>query len=300
MKIGFFGDSIWAQKALNLFIESKYFSVEFVVPRFNNSDNELINMAKKNNIPVLTEKNVNGKNFFERLKKYKVDLNVSMSFDQIIKNELISFAPKGFINCHAGALPFYRGRNVLNWALINGENEFGITVHYIDEGIDTGDIILQKMVKIRDTDTYADLLEKAYILCPKVLYEAAKLILNNEVVPIPQSTIHPVGFYCGRRLPGDEKVDWNWSSEKIYNFIRGISTPGPCATTYRNKEIIKIEDAQLIKGAPIYIGTPGEIVGRSSDCVVVKTGDSTIKITKIIRGNGNAELPLFKIGDRLS
>ena len=71
-----------------------------------------------------------------------------MSYDQIIKEDLLKLPLKGFINCHAGALPFYRGRNVLNWVLINGESEFGITVHYIDEGIDTGAILLKKELNI--------------------------------------------------------------------------------------------------------------------------------------------------------
>ena len=84
-----------------------------------------------------------------------------MSFNQIFKQSIISLPELGIISCHAGKLLLYRGRNVLNWVLINDEKEFGITVHYIDEGIDTGDIIIQKSFQIKDTDTYKSLLEKA-------------------------------------------------------------------------------------------------------------------------------------------
>ena len=77
-----------------------------------------------------------------------------MSFDQIFKEEIINIPPLKIINCHAGKLPFYRGRNILNWALINDEKEFGITVHYVDFGIDTGDSILQKNYEITDDDDY--------------------------------------------------------------------------------------------------------------------------------------------------
>ena len=75
-----------------------------------------------------------------------------MSFDQIFKNEIINAINNNIINCHAGKLPFYRGRNILNWVLINDEKKFGITVHYIDEKIDCGDIILQRLFKITDQD----------------------------------------------------------------------------------------------------------------------------------------------------
>ena len=95
-----------------------------------------------------------------------------MSFNQIFKNNLINLPPLKIINCHAGKLPFYRGRNVLNWVLINDENEFGITVHFIDEGIDTGDIILQKTFKIDDTDDYQTLLSRAYKECGSILYDS--------------------------------------------------------------------------------------------------------------------------------
>ena len=73
-----------------------------------------------------------------------------MSFNQIFRKDIINLTPIGIINCHAGKLPFYRGRNILNWVLINDEKEFGITVHFVDEGIDTGDIILQKTFPITD------------------------------------------------------------------------------------------------------------------------------------------------------
>ena len=87
----------------------------------------LINYAKKHNIPYFIEKNINSKMFIERVKKYNCDLFVSMSFDQIFKKEIINLPRLKTINCHAGKLPFYRGRNVLNWVLINDEKEFGIT-----------------------------------------------------------------------------------------------------------------------------------------------------------------------------
>lgn len=93
-----------------------------------------------------------------------------MSFDQIFKEELLKLYPRKIINCHAGKLPFYRDRNILNWALINDEKEFGISVHFIDKGINTGDIILQKTYEIKDSDDYTTLLNLCHIKNVRVCY----------------------------------------------------------------------------------------------------------------------------------
>ena len=113
-----------------------------------------------------------------KIKKYDCDLLVSMSFNQIFKTSILS--KYKIINCHAGKLPFYRGRNILNWVLINDEKEYGITVHYVDEGIDTGDIILQKTYPITDNDNYKTLLTNAQTECASLLYEALQKIKNNQ------------------------------------------------------------------------------------------------------------------------
>ncbi|OEY36955.1 formyl transferase [Campylobacter jejuni] len=104
-----------------------------------------------------------------------------MSFDQIFKEELLKLYPRKIINCHAGKLPFYRDRNILNWALINDEKEFGISVHFIDKGINTGDIILQKTYEIKDSDDYTTLLNLCHKECASLLYESLILFLENNV-----------------------------------------------------------------------------------------------------------------------
>ena len=118
-----------------------------------------------------------------------------MSFNQIFKNNILESVPHGIINCHAGLLPFYRGRNVLNWALINDEKEFGITVHYIDEGIDTGDIIRQQKLPISDRDNYATLWNAAIKKCGQLFYTSLVDIRNGSVKRIKQKDIHLVGLF---------------------------------------------------------------------------------------------------------
>jgi len=179
MKIGYFADGPWAHQAFDKLISDSLIEMQFITVRYDNRDTELIKRAEENHIPVELSENINSEEFVNRMKLYEPDLFVSMSFNQIFKSEMINLPKLKTINCHAGKLPFYRGRNILNWALINDEKEFGITVHYVDEGIDTGDIILQETYPITDEDDYSTLLTRAYDGCADVLYRAIKMLQSS-------------------------------------------------------------------------------------------------------------------------
>lgn len=293
LKIGYLADGPWSHRAFEKIITDKEIEVCFIVPRNDTKDQTLKNYAEKYDIDYLFPVKINSESFINKVKKYKCDLLVSMSFNQIFRNEIINVPKLGVINCHAGKLPFYRGRNILNWALINDEKEFGITVHYVDEGIDTGDIINQKTYAISERDNYKSLLELAYEECANILYETLLLVKDDRHQRIKQSTIHPVGFYCGRRGEGDEIINWNQTSREIYNFIRAICDPGPKATTFLKGESVKINSSELIEGAVEYLGTVGQILYKQDDGFVVKTKDSSIIIREI---DSKTKL---KVGDKL-
>lgn len=170
---------MWARKAFEKIISDDSLEIVFVAVRYQKPDAVLMKMSEEYQVPVELCRNINTKEFVDKVKQYQADLFVSMSFDQIFKKDIIEIPPLKTISCHAGRLPFYRGRNVLNWVLINDEKEFGITVHYVDEGIDTGDIILQRTYPITDEDDYKSLLEQAYTGCAEILYDALKIIQNG-------------------------------------------------------------------------------------------------------------------------
>ncbi len=293
LKIGYFADGKWAHEAFKYLIEDSTLNIQFICARYDSIDYQLKKIAKMHNIDYLRHRNINSKEFIYVVEQYQCDLFVSMSFNQIFKPEIINMPKFKTINCHAGRLPFYRGRNVLNWVLINDENEFGITVHYVDEGIDTGDIILQRIYNITDRDNYKTLLEKAYIECGRILYDAIKSIQNDSVKLIQQNKIHPVGLYCGIRQEGDEIINWNQTSREIFNFIRAICKPGPMARSNINGKEIKINNSNFIENAPTYKGISGQVVGKSDTGFIVKTKDSTLEILDFYF-NGN-----IRIGDRL-
>lgn len=280
-RIGYFADGPWSHLAFEKLIEDPSIEIAFIVPRIDTTDNTLSEYAKNYGINYITPVQINSVEFYHTALKFNCDLFVSMSFNQIFRKRIIELPRLNTINCHAGKLPFYRGRNILNWALINDEKEFGITVHYIDEGIDTGDIILQRCFPITDKDDYATLLKVSHKECAAILYDAIKYIQNGVSQRIKQKTIHPVGFYCGRRGNGDEFIDWNQSSRKIFNFIRALCTPGPRATTYLNGLPVYINRSRMIHNAPNYIGKTGQIISKTGDGFLVKTRDSFVEILEI-------------------
>lgn len=294
IRIGYFADGPWSHNAFNKLIQNNKIEFTFVCLRYDNQDPILKSYCQKYGIRCLVHKNINSDEFITIIKENKADLFVSMSFNQIFKSDILKIPALKSINCHAGKLPFYRGRNILNWVLINDEKEFGITVHYIDEGIDTGDIIHQKTYPINDLDDYNSLLNTAYVECANILYEAILMILKNKHNPIKQFSIHETGSYFPKRKEGDEIINWNQSSRDIFNFIRAISYPGPSSISFINNQKIKINKSELIKNAINYKAINGTIIGIENNNLIVKTSDNFIKITDF------EYCGKLKIGDRFN
>ena len=299
MRIVFFGDGIWATQCLRRLLDDGH-RVAAVVLRRQPTDPTLAELAQDLNISVHNPARVNDPGFVSLVASLRPELNVSMSYDQILRRPILQSAPLGVINCHAGMLPYYRGRNVINWAIINNERELGLTIHYMDEGIDKGDIILQDPLPIAWDDTYGSVLAKVQQAFPDLLAEAVALIENQQVLRRPQA--HMEGTYVCRRVSGDERIDWQDTSLNIYNKIRAITQPGPGARTLLDQRILIIWSAWYDPSWPKYIATPGEVVGVvSGQGVKIKTGDSTLILRAVqFEGeDGPAVRPKFPIGTRL-
>jgi len=292
LNIGYFADGPWSHKSFEKLINDKDITISFICVRFDTNDEKLKNYCDTYGIHYLKNKDINSLEFINNVSKYDCDIFVSMSFNQIFKSEIINLPKNKIINCHAGKLPFYRGRNVLNWALINDEKEFGITVHFVDEGIDTGDIILQNTYPITDGDDYSTLLEVAYEECANTLYSAIISFKDNSFKRIKQNDINPIGFYCSQRRSGDEIIKWNQKSRDIFNFVRSICKPGPIARTFINNREMKINKIKFIEEAPSYIGTVGAVLTKGEYSFFVKTEDSFIEVLEY-EYDGK-----FMVGDR--
>ena len=294
MRIGYFADGEWAHRAMDKLTRRLDCEIVFVCARYDEPDKWLANRAAHDNIPFFSYPDINDQEVLNNLQQFDCDIFISMSFNQIFKRAAISTPKLGIINCHAGLLPFYRGRNVLNWVLINDEPQFGITVHHVDEGIDTGDIIKQKAFQITDQDDYASLLNRSYVECATLLEQAVEDIILKRASRLVQSEIDPLGMYCSARRPGDEYICWDQPSRVIFNFVRALSTPGPVARCFNNGDEIFIKKAEFVASAPAYIGIPGAVLQCGKDCFLVKTQDTYIRVTDWVSKQK------LRVGDRLA
>jgi methionyl-tRNA formyltransferase len=219
-----FGDGAWAANSLARLQETGH-RVVAVVVRAQPSDKSLIAAASRFDAPILQPANVNAEEFVQTVAGLDVDLNLSISYNQILRRPVRETARLGSVNFHAGKLPYYRGRNVINWAIINGEIEIGLTAHYIDDGIDTGDLILQRTLPIGWTDTYGDVLCKVVSALPDLVLEAVEMVARGRATRLPQSYL--LGTYLPGRETGDEWLDWSDSSRNLHNKVRPITRPSP-------------------------------------------------------------------------
>lgn len=281
MKVGIFADGKWGLNFIKILISNKNFNIDFVVLR-KKKDFKIFDLCKKKKIECLSFKNVNNKKSIEILKSFKSDLFISLSYNQIFKKNFLNSVKKKIINCHAGALPFYRGRSPINWAIINGEKKIGITTHFINSKIDQGDILDQTFISIKKKDNFKTLLEKCYLVCPKRLFKVLIRINKNMIKPIKQSSISKKGSYYFKRKKGDEIINFNNNFKKINNFIRGLVFPAVGATFYYNNKSYIVINSLLGKKLDIDNNlTNGTILYVSKKKLKIKIRESIIIFNNI-------------------
>jgi len=297
MRILFFGDGQWATDSLRRLSQTGH-DLAGLVLRTVPSDPSLAELGRELGLVTLQPRQVNAPEFVAKVQALAPELNLSVSYDQVLRAPILASAPRGFINLHAGMLPFYRGRNILNWALINGESEVGVTAHFVDEGLDTGDIIVQRGLPVLWEDTYREVLDKVVAALPEVMMEAVELVAGGA--PPRRIQSHLMGSYCTQRLPGDEWVDWSDSSRNIYNKIRAITRPGPGARTQLGREAVTLWRAKYDPAWTRFLGIPGQVVGRlAGRGVVVKTGDSVVLLAEVQTAGEGTMIPTWPVGTRL-
>jgi methionyl-tRNA formyltransferase len=296
MRIVLFADGDWAVNSLARLLESGH-SVQAVVLRLSPSGTALEEAVRERGIPIFQPAKVNDLSFVSRLRQLRPDLGISIAYNQIFKASAYDFLPLGLINFHAGKLPFYRGRNVVNWAILNGETEIGLSSHFIDEGIDTGRIIRQTTLPIAWTDGYGDVLNRIVQAFPDFVMETLRAIESGEIEPLTQSL--EGGTYFPGRDSRDEWLDWNDTSFNLHNKIRAITRPGPGARTLLGDDEVRIWRAYYDPTWPKYLATPGAVVGRDAAGVRVKTGDSLLLIQEIQLPGAEPQRPAWALGTRL-
>lgn len=239
-------------------------------------------MALKYNIPVYQPEKVRTTEFINIMQSINPNLIVVIAFGQILPVEILNIPQYGCINIHSSLLPKYRGAAPIQWAIINGEEVTGVTTMFMDEGMDTGDILLKKEVNIYPEDTAQELHNRLSIEGAELLKETLDQLIRGQLTRKKQN--HEEATYAPILKKEIGLIDWSKSSKDIINLIRGL-TPWPSAYTYYKDKLIKIWKAENYN--EIYDSNSfGEIVEIIKDeGIVVKTGDGSLIIKELQAAN---------------
>jgi len=230
--------------------------------------------AKGNKIPVHQPENISDKGFIETLKALSPEFIVVISYGKILPETIINIPSCYSVNVHPSLLPKYRGAAPIEWALINGEKETGITVITIKNRVDTGDIIKQKRIPIEDTDDIFLLKKRLSEIAPSVLIEGLEDI-KRGVKPHPQEG-KPT--YARKLKKEDGLIHWGKSATEINNLIRGVKE-WPGAYTYLDGKYIKIYGAIPVPWEKNKV--PGEILDIDKVCIYVACGEGILKVNEV-------------------
>lgn len=274
MKIGVLASGDLGHHVLEVLY--KLYDLEFIAT--NQKSKEIIDLATEQNVPVFIGNPREGR-LMEFLEDKSCDIILSINYLFIIDSDIINFPKRYAINFHGSLLPKYRGRTPHVWAIINGEKKCGITAHLIDEGCDTGPIILQQEVEIMKDDTGQNILEKYKQLYPVIVKEVLNKVEHNNIDLTIQDETKATFF--GKRTPSDGVIDWSWQTIRINNWVRAQSHPYPGAFTFYGREKIIVDkiDVTTIEFEPLL--KDGTIIKVVDNIPYVKTPNGVVKLSKI-------------------
>jgi methionyl-tRNA formyltransferase len=244
--------------------------------------------ARAARIPVITPDDVNAPDVIATVAETRPELLFSFYFRQMMRRELLDLASEGALNLHGSLLPRYRGRAPVNWVLVNGERETGVTLHYMDEKPDHGDIVAQRAVAIEADDDALDLTRKLAAAGRVLIRETYPLLVAGRAPRIRQR--HGESTYFGGRSARDGAIDWRWPAERVRNLVRAVTDPWPGAfTNFRDVKLIVWKARNVAEadrsGAG---GYPGQIRLDGSGAPLVCTGDGWLELVEVSWG---AEAP---------
>ncbi len=243
-------------------------------------------VALEHDIEVFQPERIKDREAIEKIKQVKPDLIIVVAFGQILPKEILELPKYGCINVHASLLPKYRGAAPINFAIINGEKKTGVTTMYMEEGLDTGDMLLKNEVEITPEDTASTLHDKLAIAGKKTLSDTLKAIINTELVPEKQDD--SISSYAPIMTKELGKINWDRSAEAISNLVRGTD-PWPSAYTLYDNSVLKLF-------APVVLDKqskekPGTIVAVSSEGIDIASADYIVRI-KEIQISGKKRMPV--------
>ena len=243
--------------------------------------------AVAQNIPVLQPTNLKSEAFLEELRSYKANLQIIVAFRML--PEVVWDMPEfGSFNIHGSLLPQYRGAAPINWAIINGEKETGVTSFFLKHAIDTGDLIFQERLPILEEDDFGSVYEKLKYEGAKLALRTVQAIERDAVQPQPQVTSSDTK-HAPKIYKETCEINWNQPAQQVRNFIRGLS-PYPAAWTRINGKIFKIFKTDVLENTDYYVA-PGQIKSDNKTYLHVQTAKGAIAIMDL-QMEGKKRMPV--------
>jgi methionyl-tRNA formyltransferase len=282
-KIVFMGTPDFAVPVLESLIRNEEYHIELVVtqPDRPKGRKRILTpppvkvIAENHNIPVFQPEKI--KNDFDPIKRIEPDLIVTAAFGQLLPKPLLDIPKYGCINVHASLLPKLRGGAPIHYSLLEGHEKTGITIMYMAEKLDAGDIISQKEVVIEENDNVETLHNKLSKIGADLLIQTLPSLFTSNITPVKQN--EQEATFAPNISREQEVIDWSRNQRDIFNHIRGLC-PWPVAYTKWNNHTVKIWQACISNNTDN--GDPGEVLSISEDAIIVATGDGkAIEITEL-------------------
>ncbi len=283
LRIIFMGTPEFAVPSLEILLENKFNIVAVITAadKPQGRSQKLIpspvkECALKYTIPVLQPTNLKAPLFLEELKSYQANLQIVVAF-RMLPEVVWSMPSLGTFNLHASLLPQYRGAAPINWAIINGEKETGVTTFFLKHEIDTGSIIFQEREPIHKQDDVGSLYERLMNKGGQLVLKTVKSIEAGEFPSLPQPEM-PEGKHAPKIFKETCEINWNQSCEHLRNFVRGLS-PYPTAWTLLNGKNYKIYKISLVEFKKE--GQPGELATDNKSYLYIRTIDGWISVDEL-------------------
>lgn len=270
MRIVFFGFQVWGYKTLQALIDLEHQIALAVTHPASGESYKAIwsapvdELARQHGIPVHVAEHADPETI-DRVAGCRPDVIVVNSWYHRMPPELYDLPRYCTLNLHDSLLPKFTGFSPVLWALISGESEFGLTVHRMDDGLDTGDILVQRALPIGPADTGTELVLRGMDLIPGALDEALRALESGSAAFRPQNKAERTYFH--KRSQRDSLIDWSWPADDLERFVRALSDPYPRAFSFYRGERIEVLEARISDAR--YGGTPGRVMVQEEGGVVV-------------------------------
>lgn len=247
--------------------------------------------AQKHGIPVFQPIKIKTEEAVNELRKYSADIFVVAAFGQLLSSDILHMPKYGCINVHASLLPKYRGAAPIQWAVINGEKESGVTIMQMNEGLDTGDMLLKVVVPLAEKETGESLYDKLECAGAGLCVEALSLLEQGKLYGEPQKDEEMT--YAKMLTKELGHIDFKKSAQEIERLIRGLNSWPSAFTKYKGKNM-KIWDANVVDGES---AEPGIITEVTKNSIIVATGDRSLAITELqLEGKKRMSTEAFLLG----